>query len=46
VGVYNTHRSFYGGHTKTVNLQADLATDAREFAEEEAGLTPKEEREE
>lgn len=38
VGMYNTHRSFYGGHSKVGSLEDHIAVDARQFAEEEAGI--------
>jgi hypothetical protein len=38
VGMYNTHRSFYGGHSKVGSLEHGIAADARQFAEEEAGI--------
>lgn len=39
VGVYNTHRSFWGSHTKTDNVDSAIDEDARQFAEQEAGLS-------
>ena len=40
VGVYAHHRSYYGGHSKVDNVDTDIAQEAREFAEHEAGLGP------